>query len=106
MQPGVDVSFWIKSLDENCRAGISRVLVGNKSDLADARQVSADEGRALADKYGMAFFEASAKAGTNVENVFLGVGQDIIKKNPNIAVENANKMLTPTAQGRARGDCC
>ena len=36
------------------------LLIGNKNDLPD-RQVTFEEGQALADKYGMLFMETSAK---------------------------------------------
>ena len=102
------MSFWIKSLDENCKAGISKVLVGNKLDLEDTRQVDHAEGKALAEKYGMQFYETSAKSGINVEKVFLSAGEDIIRKNPNIAKENSTKTLTQSGQGKdtTKGNCC
>ena len=56
------------------------VLVGNKSDLADRRQVNTEEGQELADKYGMLFFETSAKTGENVENIFLNSADQIARK--------------------------
>lgn len=47
------------------------VLVGNKIDLANDRQVSTSEGQALAAKYGgIPFLETSAMDGTNCEAVF------------------------------------
>lgn len=49
------------------------VLVGNKSDLADQREVSEEEGRAFADAHRMLFFESSAKTAANVADVFESV---------------------------------
>lgn len=47
------------------------VLVGNKCDLpSQDRQVSTEEGRALAQELGCEFLETSAKIGTNVPEVF------------------------------------
>merc|ERR1739848_253792 len=43
-------------------------LVGNKLDLADEeRQVTTEQGRMLAQKFGCGFIEASAKTNTNVK---------------------------------------
>jgi len=47
------------------------VLVGNKYDLAESRQVSEEEGRLLAKEYNTSlFFETSAKTFYNVKEVF------------------------------------
>ena len=46
------------------------VLVGNKCDLEDERQVSTEEGEDLADKYGIPFLETSAKTNHNVDKMF------------------------------------
>ena len=45
------------------------MLVGNKTDLADRRQVSAEEGEARAKELNVMFIETSAKAGHNVKQV-------------------------------------
>jgi GTPase SAR1 family protein len=45
------------------------VLVGNKSDLANDREVSLQEGQHLAQQWGCAFFEASAKTRVNIDEV-------------------------------------
>jgi len=46
------------------------IMVGNKCDREDDRQVSTAEGKALADALGMPFFETSAKKRTNVDEAF------------------------------------
>jgi GTPase KRas protein len=43
------------------------VLLGNKIDLADQREVSENEGRQLAQEWGCPYFETSAKTRVNVE---------------------------------------
>ena len=64
-----NVSDWIEECKNYSPKSIFMVLVGNKLDLAERRQISSDEGRELAEKNGMLFFETSAKDGTNVENI-------------------------------------
>lgn len=49
----------------------SVVLVGNKCDLIDSRQVSYERGKALADEFGWPFFETSAKQNINVTEAFM-----------------------------------
>eukprot|EP01088_Endostelium_zonatum_P020735 TRINITY_DN7791_c0_g1_i1.p1 TRINITY_DN7791_c0_g1~~TRINITY_DN7791_c0_g1_i1.p1 ORF type:complete len:238 (-),score=74.81 TRINITY_DN7791_c0_g1_i1:91-708(-) len=53
------------------------VLVGNKCDLEKERQVSGEEGKALAQQWQCSFFEASAKTRTNVDESFFAVVRKI-----------------------------
>ena len=46
------------------------ILVGNKTDLADLRQVSVMEGEDKAANEGIMFVEASAKLGLNIKQLF------------------------------------
>ena len=65
-----NVSTWIEDCKNQSPKTIFMVLVGNKSDLNDKRQVNTEEGQELADKYGLQFYETSAKTGDNVEAIF------------------------------------
>ena len=75
-----NVSSWIEDCRYNSPKTIFMVLVGNKSDLADKRQVSTEEGRELAEKYEMKFYETSAKIGENVHDIFYDSVDEIAKK--------------------------
>ena len=46
------------------------VIVGNKIDLAEQREVPYEQGKALADKYNLPYFETSALKGTGVKEAF------------------------------------
>ena len=75
-----NVSTWIEDCKNQSPKTIFMVLVGNKSDLNDRRQVNTEEGQELAEKYGMLFFETSAKSGENVEDVFVKSADEIARK--------------------------
>jgi GTPase KRas protein len=53
------------------------VIVGNKRDQVNDREVSTDEGRALASHLGCEFFETSARLNQNVESAFKALVRQI-----------------------------
>ena len=75
-----NVTSWIEDCKNQSPKTIFMVLVGNKCDLEDKRQVSYEEGRELADKNEMLFFESSAKDGINVDEIFENSAKEIAKK--------------------------
>ena len=75
-----NISTWIEDCRNQSPKSIYMILVGNKCDLEDRRQVSKEEGQELAQKYGLDFYETSAKTGQNVEEMFLSTVQEIDRK--------------------------
>jgi len=57
--------------------GKPMILVGNKADLADSRAVSTEEGRILAQKWGIPYIETSAKTKNNVDKAFFDLMRNI-----------------------------
>ncbi|XP_064499148.1 GTP-binding protein Rit2 isoform X1 [Pseudopipra pipra] len=56
------------------------VLVGNKIDLEEFRQVSTEEGMSLAREYSCSFFETSAALRFYIDDVFHGLVREIRRK--------------------------
>ena len=77
-----NVATWIDEIRAQCTQSIYMVLVGNKIDLESVgkRQVETAEGQELAEKYEIKFYETSAKAGTNVDDVFFNSAKEIAKR--------------------------
>uniref|UniRef100_A0AAV2JAM6 Ras-related protein Rab-6A n=1 Tax=Knipowitschia caucasica TaxID=637954 RepID=A0AAV2JAM6_KNICA len=60
---------WIDDVRTERGGDVIIMLVGNKTDLADKRQVSIEEGERKAKELNVMFIETSAKAGYNVKQV-------------------------------------
>jgi GTPase KRas len=87
-------------LRSDSRGLVPVMLVGNKCDAVAAREVSTQEGRALATKLGCNFVEASEKSGANVENTFYNVVRQLRRQNKQIH-RTSDRRNTNTA-GRQR----
>jgi Ras-related protein Rab-6A len=61
---------WIEDVRAERGGDVIIMLVGNKTDLADKRQVTAEEGESKAKKLNVLFFETSAKSNTNIKQMF------------------------------------
>ncbi|XP_051539704.1 ras-related protein Rab-6A-like isoform X1 [Myxocyprinus asiaticus] len=61
---------WIDDVRTERGSDVIIMLVGNKTDLADKRQVSIEEGEKKAKELSVMFIETSAKAGYNVKQLF------------------------------------
>uniref|UniRef100_A0A2I3GKL3 small monomeric GTPase n=1 Tax=Nomascus leucogenys TaxID=61853 RepID=A0A2I3GKL3_NOMLE len=68
-----NIRNWIRNIEEHASADVEKMILGNKCDVNDKRQVSKERGEKLALDYGIKFMETSAKANINVENVSPGV---------------------------------
>lgn len=67
----------ISRLKETEGNDVPFMLIGNKSDLEHLRQVSEEEGNALAAKHGIFFMETSARTDTNIQNAFVTLIEEI-----------------------------
>jgi Ras-related protein Rab-6A len=72
------------------------VLVGNKTDLNDKREVTTAQGEEEAKKNGLMFIETSAKVGHNVKQLFRRIAQAL----PGMEGE-ANR-----AESQSKSSCC
>ena len=78
-----DVKDWIDLISENITSNNNHftiILVGNKTDLEDDREISYEEGEKLAKDYKYSFYETSALNGSNVEEAFMDLVNKIINK--------------------------
>jgi len=74
------------------------MLVGNKKDMEDQRDVSFEEASQFAQENGLLFIESSAKTGENVEEAFLKTSKLIFQ-----SVQDGNVDLNAEAGVQRRG---
>eukprot|EP00898_Chlorokybus_atmophyticus_P000681 jgi/Chlat1/1613/Chrsp127S01874 len=66
----LNTTRWVEEVRAERGSDVIIMLVGNKTDLVDRRQVSIEEGDSKAREYGVMFIETSAKAGFNIKALF------------------------------------
>lgn len=64
------IDRWVGELKNGADAEVSIILVGNKSDLEDQRQVSNELGKKKAEQHNLAYIETSALQAVNIEKCF------------------------------------
>ena len=98
---GVDRSR--TQVNKHASEGCCKLILGNKSD-AHGRAVTAEEARETAEGMGIAFLETSAKASTNVEEAFLTLASELLRRAP--AEKPQKKRLSLAASASAKGKKC
>ncbi|XP_031384539.1 ras-related protein RABE1a-like [Punica granatum] len=87
-----NVRNWIRNIEQHASDNVNKILVGNKADMESKRVVPASRGQALADEYGIKFFETSAKTNQNIEEAFFSIAKDIKQR-----LANSDSKAQPTA---------
>jgi len=62
-----NIPYWLQDIQRDAQKDVEKVLVGNKCDLEEQRQVSYEEARLFAEKHHLKYFEISAKTGESVD---------------------------------------
>ncbi|CAI8011425.1 Ras-related protein Rab-6A [Geodia barretti] len=93
------VSKWIEDVRAERGTDVIIMLVGNKTDLQDKRQVSMEEGERRANDLNVMFIETSAKAGYNVKQLFRRVAAALPGMESTQDKQNReDSIIVPTAQ--------
>ena len=74
------IDKWISDLKAGADAKITLMLIGNKNDLEDQRQISKEQGEGKAKSFNMAFLETSALSGENLDKAFQMMVNEVYKK--------------------------
>ena len=71
---------WIRSINECSNSDVEKMILGNKCDIEEQRQISKESGEAIAKQNGIPFLETSAKSNINIETAFIQISERILYK--------------------------
>jgi len=108
-----DIDNWLAEVEKHASENVNKLLVGNKCDLEQNRQVSFEEGKAYAEQLGIKFIETSAKNSVNVDNAFFTMANEIkarVQKvetpTPNPGDKAATKLGGGVTVKNTNSGCC
>ena len=98
------IQGWIEDINENNKADVGKVLLGNKLDLEDNRQVPKEDAEQLAKELGCKFFEGSAKTGENIQEALDEVARISFEKYKTFKEGKKRKSIKLTKEQNSTND--
>jgi len=95
-QSFLSTTKWIDDVRSERGNDVIIVLVGNKADLSDKRQVTLEEATAKSTQMNIMFMETSAKAGHNVKSLFKKIAMSLPGMEKESQAENTKIDVTTT----------
>ena len=108
------IERWVNDLKATSDPKLTIILIGNKNDLDDKREVSKDQGEEKAKSFGCAFLETSAFSGDNLDKAFELMVKEIYEKFSNSsseeeefeAVKKGEDLKVEKATDKKKKACC
>ena len=102
------LDYWNEQIKLNAPENTKYILVGNKTDPKDKREVTTEEGEKFAKDNGVKFFETSAKDGTNVNEAFELLATEIASDVEKISIKNkrSSQILKRKNTKIEKKSCC
>ena len=108
------VNKWVSDISAAADKKITLILIGNKNDLEDQRQVTKEMGEEKAKELGLAFMETSACSGENLDKAFQMMINEIYKKyqedvvgeTQESTVQQGKDITLDKTKGKQKKKCC
>jgi len=98
-----NVEYWIKNIKSHASDTVQIALIGNKTDVRvsesnNNNHCGTERGDAVATKFGIPFFETSAKDSMNVDHAFMTLVRLIVESNGSTIIAcNNNNLRGPVS---------
>ena len=99
------IKNWVKQIKDLVSSRVNVVLIGNKIDLEDKREVKTEEGEQLGKEFNYQFFETTAKDGVNINEAFEALIKSIAEKYSYKPVNHGYKLENEKVLNESKG-CC
>ena len=102
------LSFWNEQVNLNAPENTKYIIVGNKKDLEEKREVKIEEGENFVKENKVKFYETSAKDGSNVNEVFELLAKEIVADSEKLQVKNnrSSQILKKKNTVAEKKSCC
>ena len=98
-----NIREWVRDIKEEVSEKAIIFLIGNKIDIEEERKISKEKGEELAEEFKIPFFEASAKSGKNVDEVFKALYNKICEIYGDLERERGSKLIK---KSKMKKKCC
>ncbi|CAI5692961.1 ras-related protein Rab-30 isoform X2 [Archocentrus centrarchus] len=86
---------WLREIEQYANNQVVTILVGNKIDLAEKREVLRQRAEDFAEAQSMLYLETSAKESDNVEKLFLDLACELIREAKQNKLDNSDTAPMP-----------
>ena len=102
-----NILSWINRVKE-FKSNFPIIIIGNKIDKEDERQVTYEEGKNFGDEHKLKFFETSALNGVNVEEAFINFSNEVLDNlKANTSLNNDHDSLSiEKYKNKKNKKCC
>ena len=101
-----NLAKWLRTILEHSNADVEKMVLGNKCDIEEQRQISKERGETIAKENGIPFMETSAKDNINVEEAFLQMSERILDKLPGATPESSPTIVPKTSPKKSSSSQC
>lgn len=107
-----DVKNWAAEIKEQTDEMPILFVIANKMDLVDERQVSTAQGEEVAQELSAIYYEVSAKSGRGIDDLFIRVAEESLKKlkkddgAPSNKGTTTNVSINTKTNKGGKGGCC